>query len=323
MSEILYLSSSDVESLNIGPAAMANAVEHIFKQKTLGAALLKPKSSISPGPGSVVQTLIGADLHAHDAAVKWVSVSPDNRALELPAVQALVVLSDTRTGRAKAIMDGTWLTGVRTAACSAVAAKYLANRASRSVGLVGAGVQARTHIAALRVLLPNLRVVSVYAGASQTADEFVDHALTLGLDARKVVNPRDAVHGHDIVISTIPPSAGLQPFLDPGWVKPGSFVSAVDLGRSWRPAEWTRVFDVIATDDRAQSAEQIQEGKMLPCRRFDCEIGELSLRMHAGRLDDRQRTALLFAGTALADLAAASLVESRAREMGVGRMLPA
>lgn len=322
MHEILYLSAADVAGLELSAPMVAAAVELMFRLKSLGRALMKPKISLNPGPHSVVEALIGADTESQSAAVKWVSVSTENAHVGLPGVQALIVLSETRNGRARAIMNASWITGARTAGCTAVAARYLASPASSSAGFVGAGAQARTHLEALRFAFPSLHRIAVYTRSASSADDFIAFARARGIDGRRIDDPREAVEGHDIVVTTVPPAADLKPFIDPRWLSPGTFVSAVDLGRSWMPEHWPATFDVIATDDRAQSEDRARSGKMLDSGRFDAELGDLALGRHPGRSEGGQRTAFVFAGTALADLAVARLVVEEALKRGLGTLLP-
>lgn len=321
MNNFLYLSSEQIATLRIPAAAITGAVEAMFKQKSLGRTLLKPKVNLSPSPGYVVEALAGADLDSHSAAVKWVSVSPENHGHGLPNVQALIILSETRTGTPVAVMNGTWITGVRTAACSAVAAKYLASKQSSSIGFIGAGFQARTHLTAIRDVFPSLSRVTFYSRGSASANEFLSFIHECGLEGERAATPRQAVENQDIVVSSIPP-ATRTPFLEPAWVSPGAFVSAVDLGRPWTTQGWATTFDVTATDDRQQSEDWGRAGKMLVPGRFDAEIGDLVLGQHPGRSHASQRTALLFAGMGLADLAVASLVAKEAATNGVGTLLP-
>jgi alanine dehydrogenase len=324
MQTLRYLSSSDIERLAISTAAVVDAVESVFRQKSLGRAQLRPKISLNPAPGATAEALLGVDLDAQTAVVKYVSVSPDNASLGIANVQATIVLSETVRGQVRSVMNGTWITGVRTAACSAVGAKYLAAKkpAGMSVGFIGAGLQARTNLDALLHVCPGITRVTVHSRTRRSAEDFMTVAKSRGLDASHASEVREAVEGQDIVVSSVPPSAGLVPFIDPAWVAPGCYVAAVDLGRSWLPAQWGATFDVIATDDREQSELRGRGGKMIVPGRFDAELGDLVLGSHAGRTSAAQRTALLFAGTALADLAVATLVDREARRQTVGTELP-
>jgi ornithine cyclodeaminase/alanine dehydrogenase len=128
------------------------------------------------------------------------------------------------------------------------------------------------------------------------------------------------VAGSDIIISTVPGSDMLSPFLDAGMLAPGSFVSAVDLGRSWHGESFTDL-DLICTDDHTQSKEQKALGKLNNPRPFDADLGDLCGRKHPGRTTAQQRCIFMFPGFALSDLALAVLYYRAAIAGKVGQVL--
>ena len=119
----------------------------------------------------------------------------------------------------------------------------------------------------------------------------------------------------------MPRSTGLKPYLDPGWLSPGSFVSAPDLARGWVCTELRRL-DLLATDDFMQSAEAIACGHIPWTGRFDCDLAGLVTGKHPGRQRREQKTFFLHPGLGLGDIAIASLILERARAQGVGTLLP-
>jgi len=317
----LYLSSEQVAGLDISPEAVTEAVENVFLGWHEGDVLQQPKINIPPRPKYISEALLAVDNRTEHAAVKWVSVSPDNAALGLPNVQSMVLYSETRHGRPLALMDGTWLTGVRTAACSVIGAKYLAVPRPYSLGLIGAGYQARMHLDFLRAQFPSLDQVTAYSGGSDSAHRFREYAESQGIAASVASAARDAVAHQDIVVSMIPPGKSDR-FLDPRWLSRGSYVASVDLGRPWGEEHWPEVFDITATDDPEQSRKWIGLGKMLDPGEFDTDLGRLVAGGRNARLTTVQNTALLFAGVGIADIAVAKLVFDKAQEQGVGVSLP-
>lgn len=322
MDEILWLGRDDVTGLGLCPDRVREAVGEVFREKSRGETKLLPKLSLDIAPGEVAQALVGAVPSAVTSGVKWIGVSAGNAARGLPNIHALVVLSNSTTGIPRAIMDGSWITAVRTAACTALAAAALARTTVRRIGFVGCGLQARAHLDALLAVRPGLREAVVFGRSQASFETFRAHAEALGVAVRRTERSEETVEGMDVVVSSVPPAAGLRPFLDPRRLAPGSFVGAVDLGRTWFPDHWRESFDVVATDDLVQSEAIGRAGKMVSAGPFDAEIGDLSLGRHPGRRSDDERTALLFAGIALADLAVAILIEREARARGIGRFLP-
>lgn len=320
--EVLYLGAEDIAALAIGLNDIYEATAAILRQKSLGRAYGKPKVAVERAPGQVAQAMVAMTEEPPLSVVKWVGISGTNPARGLPPIHATVVLSDVDTGQPRTIMNGTWLTGVRTAACSAVGARFLARPDAETIAFIGCGLQARTHLAALLPVLPGLRHARLLGRSRPPVEAFAAEVRDAGLTAQIVEDPAAALAGADVVITTVPATHGLEPFLDPRNLAPGTFVAAVDLGRSWQGAEFRRCFDLLATDDTEQSGQLAQAGKMVTGT-FDTELGDLVAGIHPGRTDATQRTALVFAGTALADLGLAALIDRRARTRGIGRMLPA
>jgi ornithine cyclodeaminase/alanine dehydrogenase-like protein (mu-crystallin family) len=147
---LLYLSSAAINKIGLGAGALIDAVERVFAAQAAGAA--------RPGPKAVVPVATGHSFHAMPgtvageglAGMKFFGVVPDNPARGLPNVCSLVVLSDIATGLPVCLMDGGWITGVRTAAMTAVAAKRLASPQSETAAFIGCGVQASAHAQLLR-----------------------------------------------------------------------------------------------------------------------------------------------------------------------------
>jgi ornithine cyclodeaminase/alanine dehydrogenase len=121
----------------------------------------------------------------------------------------------------------------------------------------------------------------------------------------------------DIVVTTTPVVPPTEPFLDAAWLSPGSFTSMVDLGRSWISESLSRL-DRVVTDDQAQAGS---EGLAYQDP-YDGEVADLVVGRAAARQSRDERTALVFAGVGLADVAVAAAVYLRASEAGVGRRLP-
>ena len=119
--------------------------------------------------------------------IKWVSGYPANRAIGLPQIIGLIILNDMKTGAPVCIMDGTWITAARTAAVSAVTAKYCARKDSKVVGLIGTGVQGRQNLIALKLVLPNLsKAKSSISTMRQPSDAEMSLPLKLGLKSQFV-----------------------------------------------------------------------------------------------------------------------------------------
>lgn len=317
---ILYLSRADVEATGLGLEMVEHAVAQVFTDKAAGRIHYHPKTTIKPDHGRSYFLCMPGDVPTPPVAgVKWVGLAPPSPSGG-PHITGLIVLSDAESCVPQAVMDATWITGVRTAAVTAVAARVLARADSAVVGFVACGLQARTHLAALARHFP-LEKVLAYSRRTETAEAFAAEARAQGFAAEVATRPEDAVTDVDIVVSSVPPSPNLKPFLDPDWLKPGAFASLVDLGRSWQPAGMAAL-DGLVTDDMPQAEGLAAHGHVIHKGPFTVDLGQILTGARPGRANAGQRLALLAPGMVLSDLAVAAAVLERARERGLGTPLP-
>ena len=320
MSRLLYLSSADIAALDIKPKAAREALAHAFRLHAEGRTHVQPKLTVPIGPGHFFQSLCAAMPEPPFATTKWVGVAADNSERGLPNVNGLIVVSDFTTGVPVAVLDGTNLTVLRTAAMSALAASHLARPDSATIGFIGCGAQAYGHLASLRDVLPHLRQVVCSSRSRASAEKLAANARESGLDASVADGPEEAL-ACDVVVSTVPAQPGLEPFLDASLLKAGCFVAAVDLGRPWR-GEGLRALDILATDDHAQAADPSNRAKLRYPGPFDADLASLVAGTAPGRTDEKQRAMFLFPGFALGDLAVAAEVIAEAGRVGRGFYLP-
>ncbi len=313
--DILYLSNADIEACALSLAEVEQAVEAMFEAKAAGTALMKPKLALHAPDRALFLASPGVMEEPSYAGVKWVGVA-GNQERGLPHIAGLIVLNDAATGMPVSAMDARWITDVRTAAITAVTARRLARPDSASIGFVACGRQARAQLAALRPHFPIARV-RAFSRRLTTAEVFADEVRAQGLEAEAVEDPRAALAGMDIVITSTPVVPRTEPFLDASWLDPGSFTGMVDLGLSWI-SETLPGLDQVVTDDIAQAGT---ENLAYP-KPYDGEVADLVAGRLPGRPSPEARTALVFAGVGLADVAVGAAVYERAAEKGIGRVLP-
>jgi alanine dehydrogenase len=315
---LLYLSEDDVARVALPPEAARAAIAEAFAAHHRRRAGVKPKLALEIGPGHSFQSLCAGTPETGLAINKWLGMAPLAAGETGASIHAMVALNDLASGRLRAIMGGNLLTAIRTAAMSAAAAAHLAAPSPGSIGFVGCGLQARSHLAAFRALFPSLRVLRAASRSAASADAFVAQAARLGL-AASCASP-EAVAGCDIVVTSVPMHPGFRPFLDAAWLRPGSFVAAVDLGRSWIPAGLATL-DLRATDDASQADELARALALAAPSAFHADLAELAAGAHPGRGDARQRAMFVFRGFALGDLAVAARLFAAAQAAGIGTRL--
>ena len=316
--EILFLSDADVRATGVSAGEINDAIEAMFAAKAAGKTAIRPKLSINLADGQQFQAKAGVMQEPAYAALKWVCPTPANVAKGLMAYRPLILLNDSETGLPLAFMDATWITGTRTAAISAVAAKHLARPEAEVIGFLACGLQAYSHLDAMREIFP-LRRVLAYSRRERTAAAFADHARAQGLEATVESDARAVVAGCDILVSSVPDGRGLAPFLDGHWLRPGAFAALTDLGHCFH-GESLGVLDKVVTDDLEQSAPGGPEQLNYPFPYY-AEIGELVSGAKPGRASADERNAAVFSGIGLGDAAAGAVVYERARENGIGQTL--
>lgn len=254
------------------------------------------------------------------AGAKIVSVNAGNAARGLPAIHGVVTMLDAETGRIRALMDGTWLTALRTGAVGGLAADLLARPDASVVALFGAGVQARTQLQAVRCVrqITEVRVVS-RTGAS--AERLV--AELEGVEARVASDASDAVAGADIVVCATTSST---PLFDGSAIDPGTHVTGVGSYTT----EMREVDTALVTRARVvvdQREAVLAEGGDVAGPIADgvvdesvmvAEIGEVVLGRVAGRTSAEEVTFFKSVGNAVQDVAVGEVVLAKAEEEGVG-----
>jgi ornithine cyclodeaminase/alanine dehydrogenase len=312
-----YLSRATLESLNITPREVVECIESLVRARARSQAWSAPKAAINPPDGRLIMATLAAAGDPPYVAVKSLVLNPRNADRGLANINSLVTLLDGDTGIPVAVMDGNWVTAVRTAGLSTVAASRLARPDSAIAGFVGCGVQARSHLQAFAAMFP-LREVRAFGRGNPNRDELCRIAEGMGLTARASPTARDAVQGADLVVSTVTVSPQLEPFLDARWLTPGACAVMVDLGASWLPEGMTAV-DRIVIDDSEQEAAMPK-----PMVAPDLVAGDLCRLVSgavAGRSSDAERTAFVSRGIGLADLALAALAYQRASTLSRGVLL--
>ena len=318
---LLYLSEADVRTAGLPMAGLVEALASAFRDLGEGRAEVPAKIGVHPSAASFFHAMPALWPAGRIAAVKWVGSFPGNRAAGQPSISALLVLSDPSDGRPLAVMDGRWLTVRRTAACSALSARFLARRSARSLGVLGCGLQARAHVEAFREVLP-LGRVRAFDRHRDRADAFAeDIRRDHGVEATAHDTVRDVVEGMDLVLTAGAIAQLPDPPIATGWLAPGAFACSVDYASPWSAGALAEV-DLVTTDDRAQLEAARRSGPVARLPPVHADLAELVTGRRPGRTAESQRTLACNLGLALADVVAAELVYRRAREAGLGTRLP-
>jgi ornithine cyclodeaminase len=290
--------------------------------------------------GSMPAFVRAADAGGVSAlGAKLVTVFGSNAAKGLPTHLASIVLLDPETGALVALMDGRYITEARTAAVSAVSSRLLARKTAATLAIIGTGVQARSHLDALR-RVHRLRSVSVWSPNRERRELFAAEARAVSgtghSDASAgpgtpvppvtaVDHPGEAIVGADVVVLV---TSSPEPVLESGWIKPGAHIISVGAcrpnQREMDPALVAR--SRLFVDSRAAALVEsgdvvmgINEGRF-GADHIAGELGEVASGA-AGRRSDTEITVFKSLGMAVEDVTAADLAYRRAVERGVGTEL--
>jgi len=305
-----YLSSRDLDALSITSAEAVDAIERLIVGRAAGRAWSAPKSALLLPDGRFLMSMLAAADEPPFVAVKSLALNSRNPERGHPLMNSLVTLLDSDTGRPLAVIDGNWITAARTAALSGVAAKRLAKPDSAVVAFIGCGVQARSHLRVLADLFP-LRELRAFGRGRTNRDALCRTGEAMGLLAIASESACEAVCGADLIVSAVTVSLELAPFIDAGWLSPGAFAAVTDLALPWIP-EGMSAFDRIVIDDLEQ--ESVMPQPMVRPELVSGDITGLVQGDVGGRTSESERTAFVFRGLALADLALAGLAYRRASE---------
>jgi ornithine cyclodeaminase/alanine dehydrogenase-like protein (mu-crystallin family) len=314
---LYYLSQRTLQGLTLTADDVIESIERLIRGRSKGRVWNAPKAVIQPPDGRYMMAALSAADDPPFLAVRSAILNPRNGERGLPDINAVVTLLDSDTGLLLAVIDGNWITAVRTAGLSAVAAKRLARPDASIAAFIGCGVQAHSHLQLFSSLFP-LTEIRAFGRGTANRNALCQAAGKLGLSAVASGTAREAVDDADLVITSVTFSPQLVPSIDARWLQPGTFATVTDLAASWVP-DGMSAFDRIVIDDLEQEAQ-------MPKRLIDPALvaGDLTGLVNGditGRRSDGEKTAFVFRGLALGDLALAALAYQRARQSGYGSQI--
>jgi ornithine cyclodeaminase/alanine dehydrogenase-like protein (mu-crystallin family) len=319
----LILSQAEIRSLlpmNVCMELVANGLLKLAR----GQALNPLRSALwLPDRSGLLGMMPGYVAEPASLGLKVVAVFPGNHGTNLDSHQGFVSLFDETTGVPLAILEASEITGIRTAAASGVATRLLAREEASDLAILGSGVQARNHLAAMIAARPIARV-RVYSPNSKHRTTFAKReSERFGLPVEAVDSAQAAVHGAHIICTV---TSSREPVLRGEWVAPGTHINAA--GASIAVA---RELDSLAVQqarmfvDRRESTLNEAGDYLIPKaegligeEHILGEIGELLVADQVGRASAQEITLYKSLGLAVQDLVTAHYVVQRARELGVG-----
>lgn len=323
--KILVLSEEDVKNL-LSLGEVITAVESAFKMKGLGHVQMPPKQYLFINKYNGDLRTMPAYLEDSDTiTVKVVNSHPENQKYRLPTVMATIIMINPKTGAPQAIMGGTWLTALRTGAAGAIAAKYLANPKPKTIGIIGAGTQARTQLMGLYLVFDTIEEIKVWDQNQQVASTYVQ-------DMKKqynqssicsVENPKKAVQDADIIV-TVTPSR--KPLIFSEWIQQGTHINCMgaDAPGKQELDPTILVKSKLVIDDWEQSHHggeiNIPFSKgIITQQDVWGDICEIVAGVKAARTSSEELTVFSSTGLAIQDAAAANVAYQNALKEKMGK----
>jgi ornithine cyclodeaminase len=331
--EVLFLSQQDV--IDAGGKDMKAAIDDVtlaFSLFDQGDCVLPTKTSlrwgdeqseVERGRINAMPGYIGGKVNM--AGIKWVGGSPSNPFRHgIPRASGILILNDPETMVPLAILEGALISAMRTGAVTGAAARYLARPDSRVAGLIGAGVQGRTQLMALKEAVPSIREARVFDRDRPRLEAFgKEMTAELGIPVNPVNSCRESVEECDVFVTAIVTNS---PVVKNEWVAPGSFYAHV--------GSYECEFDVVSNSDKVvvdtwdavvhrdvTTISKMHTAGLFPKEKLHAELGEIVNGKKTGRERPEERILCAPIGFSLHDLVVGARIYRRARELNLGQKL--
>lgn len=330
---MLILNADDIRRALPMPDAI-EAMRQAFAALTAQRAVVPHRIHLpvprNAGVSLIMPSFVDAEDHAAQAlAVKVVSLFDRNHARGLARIQAAVIVLEPDTGRPMALLEGATLTAIRTAAASGAATDVLARRDSQTLAIIGAGVQARTHLQAVCAVRP-IRQIRIFSRTPSKVETLLNEfAGTSGISAEMIAvsSVKEALDGADIICAT---TTSKTPVFEDTDLAPGVHINAVG---SYTPQAREIPGETVAraavyVDSRdaawSEAGDLIQplEAGLITREHVRAELGELVSRPELGRSSDDQITFFKSVGIAVQDAMAARCALRNAARLKLGTTVP-
>ncbi len=318
----LILGQKDIKKL-VDAKKSIEVIEDAFREYGLGRAQMPAKIYLD-------LSKYAGDFRAMPAyieklgrcALKWVNVHPFNRKFNLPTVMAVIILSDPKNGLPLCIMEGAYATSLRTGAAGAVAAKYLARKDSKVVGMAGCGAQAKTQLLALRELF-NITEVKVWGHQDLLVKKFINDMNKTRLKIIGAKNIEDCIRNSDIIVTTTP---SRKPLVKTDWLKKGTHINAIGADAKGKqeldPMILKKAKVVVDSWEQCSHSGEINMAlskKLITRKNIYAEIGEIVSGEKKGRITQDEITVFDSTGLAIQDTAIADLIYQTAIKNKIGK----
>ncbi len=332
--EMLFLARDDIVSLNFGPEDVVVAVEKALVEHSNGTYEMHPKIGVHPtqtDPGNFIHAMPAYLKGTKACGLKWVAGFSNNYQRDLPNVTGIMVYNDVDTGIPLAVMDCSYLTGLRTAAVSAIVARLCARSGSRVLALAGCGFQGTMHLRFITALIPSIVSVRLRDVRAASAEALAEEARRYFCGEITICRTNEQCVRDADIISTC--TDGADRIIEKEWFKEGAFGVGIEGGCAYT-AEALHQADKFIVDDipLAEYFDRIGRDRVTADGEPDPEfpgglppiystVGDIVTGKKPGRESDRERIVAIPIGMGLCDIALTAVIYERACHKNVGRVL--
>jgi ornithine cyclodeaminase/alanine dehydrogenase len=332
--DVLFLSQNDVVALELSPVRVVAAIEKAFLEHSDGSYEMHPKIGVHPtetDPANFIHAM-PAYLHKLGACgLKWVGGFANNSKYNMPNVTGVQIYNDTKTGIPLAIMDCSYLTGLRTAAVSTIVARLCASSRPEVLALAGCGFQGSMHLRFMTAFIPGIKIVRLLDKREESMVSLKERATEYFQGEIKLCHDNESCIRDADIISTC--TNGDEQIIAKDWFKEGAFGVGIEGGCAYT-AEALHQADKFVVDDipLAQYFDEIGKHRLTEDGRPDPEfpgglpeiystIGDIVSKKKTGRESDKERIIAIPIGMAICDIALTHLIYETAIEKNVGQRL--
>lgn len=320
---VLILNEKDILKI-LNMKETISIIEEAFLELSNGTVEMPPRQiMLEPKKNGWIAVMSAYIKNMKALATKVVTVYPDNPQINIPTTIASIVLNDPDTGKPLSILNGGYLTAIRTGAISGVATKYLARNNSHIVGIFGASVQARTQLEAI-VNVRKINEVYVYDVFPNASKRFAQEmSRNLDISITSVDNPVKCVKGCDIIATA---TTSQNPIFDGKIIEQGTHINAVGSHMAnRRELDTTSIkSSKVIVDSKEAALKEYGEfiiplnKKLISHQNIYCELSDIVSGKKEGRNNDEEITVFKSGGLAIQDTAVAYLAYTNALKLGIG-----
>jgi ornithine cyclodeaminase/alanine dehydrogenase-like protein (mu-crystallin family) len=317
--DITFLSAEEIQSV-LSVDEVITVTEDVYRRTGQGRVVCPAKISL-PLPGNDetnmhwINSMPAFLAEDNIVGMKWVNVTSANRARSLPVTMGTIILNDAATGLPLAMMDGTWITHVRTGASVAIGAKYFARKDSKTATIIGAGSEGESAFKAL-IKLFDLRKINIVDIHRSAGEKFAREHSNTKVEFSIFENIQEAVQTSDLVILT---TTARRPLMMVDWAKPGDFICTVSCFADL-DSRFIDHSDKLIVDDAHCALHRIgaMAGLKVGPEKLYADICQVAAGKFNRRENDQEIITYSPAGMGAVDVALAAMAYRKAQKTGLG-----